>query len=285
MRVAVLVVPYDSGHRGARMGAGPERLLGLGLVERLRTDGHDVEVHTVTHSSEPPAEIRTAFELMRGVAEGVRSATVRGRFPVVLSGNCNASVGTAAGVGPDAGVIWLDAHGDFLTPEETTGGFFDGMGLAVLTGRCWRPLAATVPGHAPTPGSHVVLVGARDLDPPERSALEVAGVPLVPPVATRDGGLLLALDALAGRVRRVLLHLDLDVLDPAHGRANTYAAPGGLSPEEVGGVIAEVGRRFLLCAVTLASYDPSTDETGAVGEAALAFVSAAVASAGENVSA
>ena len=71
------------------------------------------------------------------------------RFPLVLAGNCNAAVGVVAGLGPGAAVLWCDAHADFNTPETTTGGFLDGMGLATVTGRCWTSMAARVPGFVP----------------------------------------------------------------------------------------------------------------------------------------
>jgi arginase family enzyme len=64
----------------------------------------------------------------------------------------------------------------------------------------------------------------------------------------------------------VLVHVDLDVIDPAHGRANQYAAPGGLSPAEVLRVIELARQRFTLAALVVASYDPSVDEDGRVAE-------------------
>ena len=130
------------------MGAGPEHLLKSGLSERLAKRGHE----SAATSIELPTdvffpEIQAAFELDRRLASRVRSAIDEGSFPLILSGNCITSVGTIAGVGaPELGVVWLDAHGDFNTPDTTIGGFLDGMALAIVTGRCWQPLAATVPG-------------------------------------------------------------------------------------------------------------------------------------------
>ena len=47
MKVDLIVVPFDSGLRDARMGRGPGHLLDLGLVEALEKSGADVTVHTV----------------------------------------------------------------------------------------------------------------------------------------------------------------------------------------------------------------------------------------------
>jgi arginase len=138
--VRVIAVPYDSGHRGLRMGAGPEHLLDNGLGGALSPKGSGLAVTTVRHLREPTAEVATAFELHGLVSNQVRRTLADGEFPLVLSGNCNtAAVGTLAGVG------WLDAHGEFNTPETTTTGFLDGMGLAVAVGRCWKGMAGSVP--------------------------------------------------------------------------------------------------------------------------------------------
>src|SRR5206468_12877100 len=101
--------------------------------------------------------------------EGVRAARAQGRFPVVLSGNCGASLGVVGGLmqargGAAArplGVVWMDAHGDFNTPDTSASGFLDGMSLAALVGRCWRALTLVTPGVA-VPEHHVLHLGGRD---------------------------------------------------------------------------------------------------------------------------
>src|SRR4029077_13931674 len=110
-------------------------------------------------------------ELMRGVADEVRAARNAGRFPLVLSGDCLAAGGVIAGVGEGTGVIWSDAHGDVNAPQTTMSGFLDGMTLATATGRCWMELARSIEGFEPVPENAVVLLGARDLDPGEETAL------------------------------------------------------------------------------------------------------------------
>src|SRR5262245_44419083 len=126
MNVHVLVVPYDTARRGWRSGAGPEHLLSAGLVSHLQRRGHVVAgvEHIIDDPDKPAAEIRTAFELARRLAGAVRAARAAGRFPLVLSGNCNAAVGTLSGLTPvRRAIFWFDAHGDCNTPDTTTTGF------------------------------------------------------------------------------------------------------------------------------------------------------------------
>ena len=277
--VSVFVVPYDSGHRGLRMGAGPEHLVEGGLAEALRTGGLAPSFATVHPEGDPPAEVATAFELHGLISEQVRGALAEGRFPLVLSGNCNASVGTISGAGPEGlGVVWFDAHADFNTPETTTTGFTDGMGLAVAVGHCWRRMAEGVPGFSPVAEENVVLAGVRDVQPAEKERLAASGVTVVGADRLgREGlpALAAALDGLASRVGRVYVHLDLDVLDPAKvGKANGFATEGGLDAEELLAALEIIRERFDVVAAGIASYDPGFDADGRVLGAALACVEA-----------
>jgi arginase len=277
VNVQILGVPYDTGHRGWRCGAGPEHLLRAGLVTHLERRGHHVtDVQLIEDDPDgAPAEIRTAFELMRRIAVAVRSARAAGRFPLILSGNCNAAVGVLSGLSPaNRAVLWFDAHGESNTPETTTTGFLDGMGLSTALGWCWRPLAGTVPGFQPVAPEAAFLLGVRDLDGEEAALLAESGVHRLPAgtVAEQLPGLLAAPvfeDALG------YVHLDLDGLDPdAVGRANTHPVPGGLSVAEVVAAIGAIRVRMPLGAFTIASYDPEFDGDQAVCRAALAALDA-----------
>jgi len=272
--VRLVSVPYDSGHLDVRMGAGPRAL--SGVVPLLRARGHDVEQREVEPTSAWRAELQTAFELQREVATEVRAARAAGQVPLVLAGNCGTTVGVLAGLtepGVGTGLVWLDAHADFNTPETDPGGFLDGQGLAMAVGRCWTTLTAGVPGFVALPEPAVVLVGARDVHDAEAVALERSAVTWLPPARARDGALVAeAVAALAARADQVHVHVDLDVLDPSVGRANGFAVDDGLLTDEVRRVVELVSARLPIVSATLASYDPGFDVDGAVRETALALL-------------
>ncbi|HEV3486567.1 MAG TPA: hypothetical protein VG106_14245, partial [Vicinamibacterales bacterium] len=73
-------VPYDSGFRGLRMGAGPLR-----LAQLLRVDAEEI-----APKSEWRAEIKTTFELYAALAARIAASN---ELPVVLGGNCGVAVG------------------------------------------------------------------------------------------------------------------------------------------------------------------------------------------------
>ena len=262
------------------MGAGPEALLAAGLEQTLRDKGHRVYTSIAElHDSEWTAEIRTSFELMRMLSGAVREAVESGRFPIVLAGNCSTAVGTVAGLGPGTAVAWFDAHADFNTPETTATGFLDGTALAILTGRCWTQLAATVPEFAPVPDRAVCLLGTRDIDSLEGGLLDESGVVVVAPSALRTM-LRPTLSAMAEHADRIYIHLDLDVVDASVAKANSYAIGGGLTIGDVEYALGEIARTMPVSGLTLSAYDPAADTNGAAAEAAIRFICAAAELAG-----
>jgi arginase len=277
MHVQIIIVPYDTARRGWRSGAGPEHLLRAGLPARLQGRGHAIaQVEVIeADAAQPPAEIATGFELMRKVAIAVRTARAARRFPLVLSGNCNASVGALSGLTPSRrALFWFDAHGDLNTPDTTTSGFLDGTGLATALGLCWHQIVQSIPGFQPVAPEMTFLLGARDLDRPEQVLLARE------PVAAIGAGRMdielpefLDRAPVAGAVGHV--HLDLDALDPVHvGRANALPVPEGLSVDQLTRAIAAIRTRVPLAGATLASYAPEFDSEGGVCRAALAAIDA-----------
>jgi arginase len=166
---------------------------------------------------DPWARMARLYEL---VAAAVSEAVRAGRRPVVLSGDCTTSIGTVAGLqraGVDPAVVWLDAHGDVQTLETTTSGYLGGIPLRLLVG--YRPELLAAPlGLRPVAEERVVLVDARDLDPPEAAYLEAAAI------RRRQVGELAAERLPDGPL---YLHLDVDVVDPEELPGLRFPAAGG----------------------------------------------------------
>ena len=277
MKVQVILVPYDSGNRSLRMGRGPEHFIENGLVQALEADGHEVSVEIIEAPTEFRAEVQTQFALYRSLAERVAAARQNGRFALVLSGNCGATVGAIAGAQPKRlGVVWFDAHGEFNTPETTKSGFLDGMGLAIASGQCWKNLAASIPGFQPIPGSRILLVGARDFDEGERERLEDVGGTVVDAATVLQTGMREVLDSVLSPflsdVEEVHLHLDLDALDQKETPANAWLPEGGIPIEAVSQTIQYIRENQKMTSATVASFDPNYDREGKTLNASLKLI-------------
>jgi arginase len=258
---AILVqVPYFLGRRGEGLATGVP-VLAERLAGELGASTIEIDVDSSSWN-----EVGASMDVVRALGAVVREVVTAGGFPLVLGGVCSTALGVVAGLDSpqDLGVIWFDAHGDFNTPETSPTGFFDGMPLAMLTGSGWDGLRAGIEGLRPVVEENVVLVGARDLDPPEQERLESSGVRWVRPGAPLEP----ALDALGERVRDVYLHVDLDVLDPAEAQANRYAASGGPTAAELAAAVAEVASRFTIRAAAITAYEPVYDPARKVVDAA-----------------
>jgi len=171
---------------------------------------------------------------------------------------------------PELGVVWFDAHPDFNTPDELTGGYFDGMGVATLAGQCWHKLAASISGHRPLDLSRFVYCGIRDFEPGQREKVEAYGVRAIYGGSDSDkhGDYADALDScLVDFPAHALVHIDLDCLDTSVGHANSYAASGGLSSAELNACLRRVADRTSPVAMTIASFDPACPGSDAIAAA------------------
>jgi arginase len=142
---------------------------------------------------------------------------------------------------PRAAVLWLDAHGDFNTPDTTPSGFLGGMCLAGACGLWDAGFESAGPTLDPT---QVVMCGVRDLDAQERVLIETRGVDLIDRPSLLGG-------ALEGR--EVFVHLDCDVLDPSIVPAR-FAAAGGLSDGGLRTLLGEVAEAATLVGVEITAF-------------------------------
>jgi arginase len=166
-----------------------------------------------------------------------------GRAPILIAGECSVCVATLPLVArrrPDAHILWLDAHGDFNTPETTLSGYLGGMCLAGACG-LWE----TGFGTGPEPAA-VIMHGVRDLDGGERVNLDRSGVHRLDDVASLKG-------------LELFVHIDLDVLDPAVMPA-AFAVPGGLSLRALRDLLGEVASSCTVVGAELTSAAPGHSE-------------------------
>ncbi len=261
--IAIFVIPYDSGAFEVRQGLGPGQLLRDGLKERLEADGHAVNVQMLTDGETFSTEIGTSFRLLNRLSLATDRAVNAGSIPLVLAGNCNASVGAAAGVGMnDLALFWLDGNADFNTPETTRSGFLDGMGLAMLNGRCWTNMLSGLSGFTAIPDHRLMLLGARDFDPAEAEALSRTGIVRIEVEEMSNGEAEAAIARMASLAQRAFIHLDVDVHDPVEAPANRYQPADGPSISEVRHICCTIANTIPLAGITVASYDPAYDPSG-----------------------
>ena len=140
--IKIIGVPVDLGqtHRGVDMGPGAIRY--AGLLKRLQELGYHIKdegnIQVPVRASLSDTNLLPSIcNACEAAYQSAVKVVHEGDKPIFLGGDHSISIGTVGGVSHDApaGLIWVDAHGDFNTPESSTTGNIHGMSLAVLLGK------------------------------------------------------------------------------------------------------------------------------------------------------
>jgi arginase len=202
-------------------------------------------------------DLRDARGCLLEAGGQVDDALAGGNTPVLLAADCSVSATTLPAAirnRPDARVLWLDAHGDYNTPDTSGSGYLGGMCLAAATGEWDAGLGETVPAE------RVVLAGVRDLDPGERALLEKSPATVIGASVVET--LVAAKNALDGAP--IFVHLDLDVIDPEHFPA-AVPAPNGLHPDKLYDLMDSVLEDSELVGLEVTAIElPEDEEASAV---------------------
>ena len=265
MDVSLIYVPFMAGDATHPVAAAPGRYARAGAQSLLAGKGVTATHRRVQAPSGVGASVGSAsLAVNHGVRLAVRSAINMARLPIVLAGSCDAAIGVVAALGGGrCGIVWIDAHADFNTPQSSASGFFPGMSLAVVTGHCHRELWASLADRPPVPEQLVVLAGMRSLSPPaEARRLQNSAIHVIPWKRGRpQGDIVSALEQLAGQVDEVYLHIDNDAFEPhtAPGVVDE-PVPGGLSLAQMEDIVHAVTARLPIGAATIATYTPARDQ-------------------------
>lgn len=195
-----------------------------------------------------------------------------GFFTVGLLATCPSMPGLVAGLqrsGPSdpplkIGMLWLDAHPDFNTPETTRSGSLGGMPVAVATGRALHRLRRDAKLDPPMADEHIVMGGVRLTDPLEQELLDGSRIQQVSveDLRTRSAAVFAQLDRLSRSTDKLYIHIDLDVLDPREVMGHGNKVPGGPSSEELALLFEEIFRRYPTASAIGFATIPAVDEGG-----------------------
>ncbi len=219
-----------------------------------------------------PCGIRNAEAIARyarALARAVESILVRDELAVVLGGDCSILLGNLLGARrkvESLGLVFLDGHSDFNTPERSGTHGAAGMDLALAVGVGPALLSALASDGPLVAAGSVVHLGLREEDP----VLRTSGIPVLDLTEIERAGP----RAIAARVLERMdphpgfwIHVDADVLDDDIMPAVDSRAPGGLSYDMLVGLLRPLLVSPHALGVEFTIYDPDRDPDGTVGRA------------------
>lgn len=233
-----------------------------------------------------PAAIR---DFSRRLADALTDVLDRGRFPVVLGGDCSILIGDILALRRRGryGLFFLDGHADFYHPEASPTGAVSDMDLAIVAGH-GPDVLTDIEGLRPLVREEDVVVfgyrdaveaahyGSRDV---RDAAMEVYDLAAVRALGAEEAAVQ-ALDRLIGRgkIAGFWIHLDADVLDDAVMPAVDYRLPGGLSLAELSAVLRTLMDSGKAVGLEITVFNPALDPDGSIARRFVRSIADGIAS-------
>lgn len=253
--VMLLEAPFGGAgaQPGAEMGPAALRVAGLdaklaelGLAPERRDLTSDAAARAAQKSMREDARVRRLPEVAAwsgAIADATRSALDSGKTPILLGGDHSMSIGSLIGAAAHWAAqdrplftLWIDAHGDFNTPQTSPTGNMHGMVVAAACGEPGFEAALADLSPARIDPARVLMLGLRSVDAEERRLLRDRGITLIDMRRIDEEGVAAPMKRFLAAVEAAdaALHVsfDIDALDPSIAPGAGTAAPGGLTYRE-----------------------------------------------------
>ena len=271
LRVALAMQPFSP----TGTSSGPNTMANGGIQQILEDMGATLRIDEAALTSSEATEYGAWKRL--GMALGHFADIVAknerdGYFTVGLLATCPSMPGLVAGLqhsGPTQkpikiGMLWLDAHPDFNTPETTRSGSLGGMPVAVATGRALQRMRLDAHLNPPLQDRYVVMGGVRLTDPLEQELLDRSSIQQlsVDDLQNMTPAVFAQLDRLSRLTDKIYVHIDMDVLDPREVMGHGNKVPNGPSSEQLARLFETIFTRYSKASAIGFATIPSTDEGG-----------------------
>ncbi len=273
LRVAIDKFPYNGQFGLKEIGIQADAIEQGGLPDLLKKNGCTV-AETFTTKLNPEEEKQYGEQHRMGLAskhlaDAVSAQIKKGLLPLGLLQNCNGLMGMLAGIqqsGPDwkpikVGLVWIDAHGDFNTPETTYSGMLGGMPVAISCGLCLERLRRTCGLDPALPTKYVTMVAVRDTDPYEQESIDRFDITqiTVDDLKKNSPAVDMEMERLSTLCDWIYVHVDMDVLDPSDIPGAGLPVANGPTAKELADAIEIMFEYPNACAFGVASYPAARD--------------------------
>lgn len=270
--IRIIGVPIDLGQSKRGVDLGPGAIRYAGLAEKLQALGHrvgdsgnlEVAVRETIPELAQEHYLPAIVQACNRVYRAAERAMAAGETPIFIGGDHTLAIGSIGGItaAAPAGLLWMDAHADFNTPETTISGNIHGMTLAALLGSGYQELVDVGrPGPKLRP-EDVVMIAIHDLDPGERTRLKESGITVytMRDIDERGIGPVMreALERLE-QYHRIHVSLDMDCIEPGAGPGVGTPSPGGLTCREAQLAMEIIADCGCCCSLDIVEINPILD--------------------------
>ncbi len=288
-KISIIGVPMDFGqlHRGVDMG--PAAIRYSKLMPRLRSLGLIVEdrgdIKVPVRDAVKKDGLSTYTKEIAQVCEAVyaegKNAIADNRFPLFIGGDHSIAIGTVGGVSHKSptGLLWIDAHGDFNTPETSPSGNIHGMPLSVLTGEGEDILVNIGRDGAKVDPENIVLIGIRDLDEKEKQRLNASDITVFTMRDIDEQGISVVLNKALMKfvhLKKIHLSLDMDALDSIEVPGVGTPVAGGLTYREAHLLMEILSDTGKLASMDLVELNPILDNKNKTASLAVELIVSAL---------
>ena len=273
MTIEIVTIPYRYDDHLVGLGRGPHELLKAGLEKRLAAAGIATgevrEAHLPDDERVDSPRAANIGRIGKHTAALIAEARGGGNPVLVLAGDDTAAIGIVSGLqdahSPTAsiGLLWIDSHADFNTPETTVSGILAGMPVSILAGLAgpvWREAAQL---DATIPTDRILIAGTREIEEKEEVLLRSTNVRVITTDEVQAGHIFEnAVDRLAERVEMLYVNIDLDVLDPSLVPSATTPSPNGLSIKQASRMLKYAISTGKTAVIAVTSLNPGGRQRG-----------------------
>lgn len=247
-------IPADDASRGYYLGAQ--------LLQLLAPESSQQTVEVPVSLDINDRETEKGISARRVILKQTKAALAKLREYqpdriVTLGGECSVSVVPftylAEKYPDDVAVVWIDAHPDINLPYDEYKGYH-AMALTACLGMGDEEIIGMMPGKFDV--SKALIVGLRSWDEGMKERQAELGIKGLSPSEVADNSEAVMEWLKATGVSKVVIHFDLDVLDPAEIIAGVGVEPNGMKINEVVLLINDIASAYDLVGFTIAEPMP-----------------------------
>lgn len=279
-RIAVLDAPSNLGLKPPSPGQEPgvkempAVLRAHGIMHRLGAeDAGSVVPPAYAAAIDPAIKVRNASgirDYSLQLADRIDELLGKGRFPLVLGGDCSILLGSALALRKRGryGLLFVDGHADLLTPASSQSGGAAGMDLALATGLGPELLTAIENKNPYIRQEDTIIFGYRRPAPGEISpAAPQPPMGFFPLNLVQQQGIAQSARTAVAHLESLptqgfWIHVDMDVLATEWMPAVDSPEAGGMTPQELSTLLQVATQSDRCVGMEITIYDPTLDPAG-----------------------